>query len=78
MMLVYQICKLWDFLVRTAPHSSGFTFVEFLMDIEDRTFPLPLRFRAVGRSENLGEGGHCVLQWGFTRTFPGNQDATLK
>ena len=22
--------------------------------------------------------GHCVLKWGFTRTFPGNQDATLK
>ena len=20
---------------------------------------------------------HCVLKWGFTRTFPGNQDATL-
>ena len=23
-------------------------------------------------------GGHCLLKWGFTRTFPGNQDATLK
>ena len=23
-------------------------------------------------------GGHCVLKWGFTQTFPGNQDATLK
>ena len=23
-------------------------------------------------------GGHCVLIWGFTRTFPGNQDATLE
>ena len=21
---------------------------------------------------------HCVLKWGFARTFPGNQDATLK
>ena len=21
---------------------------------------------------------HCVLKWGFKRTFPGNQDATLK
>ena len=21
---------------------------------------------------------HCVLKWGFTRTFPGNQDATSK
>ena len=21
---------------------------------------------------------HCVLKWGFTRTFPGNQDETLK
>ena len=21
---------------------------------------------------------HCVLKWSFTRTFPGNQDATLK
>ena len=21
---------------------------------------------------------HCVLKWGFTQTFPGNQDATLK
>ena len=20
---------------------------------------------------------HCVLKWGFTRTFPGNQEATL-
>ena len=24
------------------------------------------------------EGGHCVLKWGFNRTFSGNQDATLK
>ena len=23
-------------------------------------------------------GGHCVLKWGFTRTFPRNQDTTLK
>ena len=23
-------------------------------------------------------GEHCLLKWGFTRTFPGNQDATLK
>ena len=23
-------------------------------------------------------GGHCVLKWGFMRTFPGNQDGTLK
>ena len=22
--------------------------------------------------------GHCVLKWGFTWTFPGYQDATLK
>ena len=22
--------------------------------------------------------GHFVLKWGFTRTFPGNQDTTLK
>ena len=21
---------------------------------------------------------HCALKWGFTRTFPGNQDVTLK
>ena len=34
-------------------------------------------FSAAGRSENL-EGGHCVLKWGFMRTFSGNQDATLK
>jgi hypothetical protein len=28
---------------------------------------------------NLGVcWGHCVLKWGFTRTFPENQDATLK
>ena len=33
--------------------------------------------RAVGRSENPGGGALCVL-WGFIRTFPGNQDATLK
>ena len=26
----------------------------------------------------FGAGAHCVLKWGFTRTFPGNQDATLK
>ena len=26
----------------------------------------------------LFEGGHCVLKWGFTWTFPGDQDATLK
>ena len=25
-----------------------------------------------------GSGGHCVLKLGFTWTFPGNQDATLK
>ena len=31
----------------------------------------------VGRFENLG-GGHCVMKWGFTRTFSGHQDATLK
>ena len=24
------------------------------------------------------EKGHCVLKWDFTRTFPGNQDASLK
>ena len=30
--------------------------------------------RAVGGSEKLGGGA----LWGFTRTFPGNQDATLK
>ena len=24
------------------------------------------------------EEGHCVLKWGFTRTFPGNQDAIAK
>ena len=36
--------------------------------------------RAVGRSENKegGGGGQCVLKWGFMRTFPGNQDGTLK
>ena len=30
--------------------------------------------------EGLSEpvGGNCVLKWGFMRTFPGNQDATLK
>ena len=33
-------------------------------------------YRDVRRSENLE--GHCVLKWGFTQTFPGNQDATLK
>ena len=27
--------------------------------------------------EGLG-GGHCVLKWGFTRTFPRNQDVTVK
>ena len=27
---------------------------------------------------NLEGGGHCVLKWGFTWTFPGNQNATLK
>jgi hypothetical protein len=37
------------------------------------------QFYAVGRSENLGgRGGHCVLKWGFTRTFSGNQDVTVK
>ena len=25
-----------------------------------------------------GGGGHCVLKWGFTWTFPRNQDATMK
>ena len=25
-----------------------------------------------------GGGGHYVLKWGFTQTFPGNQDATFK
>ena len=37
--------------------------------------------RAVGRSENTkrgGGGGHCVLKWGLTRTFPRNQDVTVK
>ena len=24
------------------------------------------------------EGGSCVLKWGFTQTFLGNQDASLK
>ena len=23
-------------------------------------------------------GGHCVLKWGFMRTFHGNQDVTVK
>ena len=27
---------------------------------------------------DLGGKGHCVLKWGFTLTFPGNQDATLQ
>ena len=29
-------------------------------------------------SELRGGGWHCVLKWGFMRTFPGNQDATFK
>ena len=33
--------------------------------------------RAVGISENP-RGGDRVLKWGFTRTFHGNQDATLE
>jgi hypothetical protein len=47
-----------------------------------------LIFRAVGTGwQGVGSVGdftppttttHCVLKWGFTRTFPGNQDATLK
>ena len=32
--------------------------------------------RATGRPENL-QGGHFALKWGFMRTFPENQDATL-
>ena len=28
--------------------------------------------------ENFHPSPHCVLNWGITRTFPGNQDATLK
>ena len=33
-----------------------------------------------GKSKSVGTwgGGHCVLKWDFTQTFPGNQDATLK
>ena len=27
---------------------------------------------------NFGGQGHCVMKWGFTRTFPGNQDVTVK
>ena len=35
--------------------------------------------RAVGRSENLGRGrGALCFEWGFTQTFPGNQDVAVK
>ena len=34
------------------------------------------QIRAVGTVR--GGGGHCVSKWGFMRTFPRNQDATLK
>ena len=27
---------------------------------------------------NVIEGGTCVFKWGFSQTYPGNQDATLK
>ena len=30
-----------------------------------------------GRPQSEGRG-HCLLKYGFKRTFPGNQDATLK
>ena len=29
------------------------------------------------RARRVGEG-HCVLKWGYTQTFPGNKDATVK
>ena len=32
----------------------------------------------VTQDRAVGEGGHCMLKWGFTRTFHGNQDAALK
>ena len=32
--------------------------------------------RAGGKSEI--RGGGCMFKWGFTWTFPGNQDATVK
>ena len=32
-------------------------------------------YRGVARKFGLG---HCVLKWGFPKTYPGNQDATLK
>ena len=35
---------------------------------------MEISLRPVG---NRGQG-YCVLKWGFTQTFPGNQDATLK
>ena len=31
----------------------------------------------VSNLANIQEG-HCVLKWGFTWTFPGNQDARFK
>ena len=31
-----------------------------------------------GRRNDKNPRGRCVLKWGFMRTFPGNQDATLK
>ena len=35
--------------------------------------------RSVGtKGAGGGGGGHLVLKWGFTPTFSGNQDATLK
>ena len=42
-----------------------------------------LKDRDGGRSENLGhggwdEGGALCFEWAFTRTFPRNQDATVK
>ena len=34
--------------------------------------------RAVGRFKNLEGGKHCVFEKGFTRTYPGNLDVTVK
>jgi hypothetical protein len=45
------------------------------------TFFNPKELRLFGRLNTRGgggRGGHCVLKYGFTRTFPRNQEVTVK
>ena len=50
----------------------------FKLIMHERTITVCTYYTGLAEQGGWGGGGHCVLKWGFTWTFHGSQDATLK